>query len=89
MIRFRLSEAARVTYSFQRSVRRRGGGRRWTRAGSLRRPAAAGINRLRFQGRLTRRRGLRPGKHRLIVIAKDSAGQRSTKRVARFTLLRR
>ncbi len=88
-IRFRLSEPARVTYSFQRRVKRRGGGHRWKRAGTLRRSAGAGINRLRFQGRLTRRRSLKPGSHRLIVVARDPAGQRSPKRMARFTLLRR
>ena len=86
-IRFRLSEPARVTYSFQRRVKRRGGGRRWKRAGTLRRSAGAGINRLRFQGRLTRRRSLKPGSHRLIVVARDPAGQRSPKRTVRFTLL--
>jgi hypothetical protein len=78
-----------VTYSFQRRVKRPGGGRRWKRAGSLRRAAGAGINRLRFQGRLTRRRSLKPGSHRLIVVARDPGGQRSPKRTARFTLLRR
>ena len=103
-IRFRLSEAAEVTYGFRRALpgRRVGRrclaptrgrrGRRCTRyvsAGSLRRAAAVGANRMRFQGRLTRRRALRPGSYRLTLVATDAAGQRSTPKTLTFRLLGR
>jgi hypothetical protein len=84
VIGFRLSEAASVTYSFRRRT-----GRRYVRAGTLKRSARAGRNRLRFQGRLTRRRSLRPGAYRLVVVATDSAGQKSARRTASFRLLAR
>jgi hypothetical protein len=84
VISFRLSEAARVTYSFRRRA-----GRRYVRAGTLTRAGRAGRNRVRFQGRLTRRRSLRPGAYRLVVAATDSAGQRSARKTASFRLLAR
>ena len=84
VIRFRLSEAARVTYTFRRRA-----GRRYVRAGTLKRAGRAGANRLRFYGRLSRRRALRPGVYRLVVVATDSAGQRSARKTASFTLLAR
>jgi hypothetical protein len=49
----------------------------------------AGLNRIRFQGRLTGRRSLRPGRYRLRVGATDVAGNRSKPRTARFRLLPR
>ena len=104
-IRFRLSEAARVTYDFRRALPGRKVGRRclaptrarkgrprctrYVRSGSLRRAAALGANILRFQGRLTRRRALRPGKYRLTLVATDPAGQRSAPRNLTFRLLGR
>ena len=104
-IRFTLSEAARVTYGFRRArpgrkvgrrclapTRARQGRRRCTRyvrSGSFSRAASAGANRLRFQGRLTRRRALRPGKYRLTLTATDPAGQRSPARAVTFRLLPR
>ena len=104
-IRFRLSEAARVTYDFRRALPGRKVGRRclaptrarqgrprctrYVRSGSLRRAAALGSNILRFQGRLTRRRALRPGKYRLTLVATDAAGQRSAPKTLTFRLLGR
>jgi extracellular elastinolytic metalloproteinase len=104
-IRFRLSEAARVTYGFRRALpgrrvgrrclaptRARKGRRRCTRyvpSGSISRPAAPGSNLLRFQGRLTRGRALRPGQYRLTLVAIDHAGQRSAPRALAFRLLAR
>ena len=51
--------------------------------------AALGPNRMRFQGRLTRRRALRPGSYRLTLVATDTAGQRSTPKTLTFRLLGR
>ncbi len=49
----------------------------------------AGANRVRFQGRLSRRRALRPGSFRLTVTATDAAGNRSRARRTRLVVLRR
>jgi hypothetical protein len=63
--------------------------RRYTRVrGAISPPGRQGANRIRFQGRLNRRRGLRPGRYRLVVRATDSAGNRSRPSRAGFTLLR-
>jgi hypothetical protein len=78
-IRFRLTEASRVTLTF---ARRRG--RRFVRVATLRVNGRAGLNRVRF-----RRRTLRPGRYRLTATAVDAAGNGSQPRRARFTLLRR
>ena len=104
-IRFRLSEAARVSYDFRRALPGRKVGRRclaptrarrgrprctrYVRSGSLRRSAVLGSNLLRFQGRLTRRRALRPGKYRLTLVATDAAAQRSAPKSLTFRLLAR
>jgi len=99
-IRWRLSEAARVTLSFQRARPGRRVGRRcvaptprrrsrprcvrFSRAGRIVVPnAQAGVNTLRFEGRLTSRRQLGLGVHRVIVGAVDAAGNRSDSRRSR------
>ena len=94
-IQWRLSEAARVTLTFQRARpgrRVRGRCVRPTRARRARprctrfvsvRPsltranAAAGLNTLRFQGRLSPRKRLPLGTYRVVVGAVDAAGNRS------------
>lgn len=68
-IRYSLSEPAAVTLRFQRAGR----GGRWAGAGTLRRSAFAGASRVAFSGRIGRR-ALRPGRYRLIVEARDAAG---------------
>lgn len=96
-IRWRLSEDAATTLTFQRALAgRRVGGRclkptaarkgkrrcrRFRRAGRLRLPStAAGLNTLRFQGRLAGKRKLKPGRYRLAVRATDPSGQISALR---------
>jgi uncharacterized repeat protein (TIGR01451 family) len=81
-IRFSLPEAARVKLSFARKR-----GKRYRKAGSFRVRGHAGLNKLRFQGRLSKRRRLRPGRYRLTLRATDSFRNRSTTRKLRFTLL--
>jgi hypothetical protein len=94
-IRWRLSEAARVTLTFQRARpgrRVRGRCVRPTRANRARRrcirfvsvrpsltraDARAGVNTLRFQGRLSPRKRLPLGTYRVVVGAVDAAGNRS------------
>lgn len=106
-VRYRLSEAARVTLSFERvrpgrkvgkrclkprrSNRRR---KRCTRYAPVR-PAlvfpdqAAGQRRIRFEGRLSRRKSLKPGPYRLTLRARDAAGNTSQRLRARIQVLPR
>jgi uncharacterized delta-60 repeat protein len=76
-IRFRLSEPARVRFTFRRSGAARG---------SFTVQAAAGANRIRFHGRLSGRRRLAPGRYRLIATPVDATGNTGTARRASFRL---
>jgi Tol biopolymer transport system component len=103
-IRFNLDEAARASFTFHRMLKGRRAGRRcvkpnrrnrrarrctrFVRAGSFSLNANAGANRVRFQGRLSRSRRLRPGKYRLTLGARDAAGNRSRSRTTTFTIVR-
>ena len=51
--------------------------------------AREGLNRVRFDGRLTAARSLKPGRHRITATATDEAGNRSARRSARFSVVRR
>jgi Tol biopolymer transport system component len=104
-ISFRLSEPAKVKLTFARTTSgRKVGGRcvvprpsnrsrpRCTRllaAGQLSVNARAGVTRIRFQGRLSRTRGLAVGTYLLTVGATDAAGTRSRARTASFTIVTR
>ena len=57
--------------------------------GSVSLPVQAGARRIRFAGRMSKRRSLKPGRYRLILTAADAAGNVSTPDRARFRLLRR
>ena len=82
-IRYALSEPAAVTLRIQRAAR----GRRWARVGTLRRSASAGASRVAFSGRIARR-ALRPGIYRLIVEARDAAGNASLAALKVFRVVR-
>ena len=83
---WRLSEAARVRIVFQRKR-----GTRFRRAGTLTLPNAhQGLNAVRFQGRLSRRKRLKLGTYRLVIGATDAAGNRATPvRSKTFRIVRR
>ena len=85
-ISWRLSEAARVRIVFQRKR-----GTRFRRAGTLTLPNAhQGLNAVRFQGRLSRRKRLKLGTYRLVIGATDAAGNRATPvRSKTFRIVRR
>ena len=81
-IRYRLTEAARVTFR----VRRRGAKR--PLKGSFGHNGKAGANRLRFTGRL-RGRKLRRGAYVLSATSKDAAGNVAKVKRLRFRIVRR
>ena len=85
-IRFRLSEAATVTFVIER---RRG--RRWVRSASFTRKRRSGRTSLRFSGRVRvrkRLRTLRAGRYRLTLSAEDAAGNDSKRVSRRFRIVR-
>jgi uncharacterized repeat protein (TIGR01451 family) len=103
-ITFKLSEPAKTTLTFAQPQTGRKIGKRCktlTRAnrkkpkctipnvrGTLAVNAHAGTNRVRFQGRLTRTRKLKPGRYALTITATDSAGNRSNAKATSFTIVR-
>lgn len=103
-ISFTLSEPARtaLTFAQPKTGRRvRGRCRSLTRAnrrkprctianvrGALTLTGHAGTNRVRFQGRLSRTKRLKPGAYTLTVTAADSAGNASRPRSIHFTIVR-
>lgn len=59
-----------------------------TRVGTFSRSLPAGISRIAFSRRLGTRK-LKPGAYRLVLVARDAAGNRSPKRTLRFQILKR
>jgi hypothetical protein len=84
--RYTLSEAARVTITIERAVRR-GRRTRYRRAGRLTAHKQAGRQSTRFSGRF-KRRALRPGRYRARIVAVDALGARSRERRLRFRVVR-
>lgn len=87
LVTYRLSQAARATFTVKRAVRRRGLLRFVGVRGSFSRASSAGFNQLRFSGRL-RGRKLAPGRYRLVVVAVDRRGLRSSARSVSFRIVR-
>ncbi len=102
-LRFTLSEAATVTLRIERALAGRRRGRacvrptralrrarrctRYVRAGESRVSARAGTTRRRYTARVGRR-ALAPGHYRILVGARDAAGNRARSRTTTFTVLR-
>lgn len=88
-IRYNLSEPSTVTLSFARARAGRRDRKRWRPV----RPKVsfpgqvAGAERIRFAGRLTRRKSLLPGVYRLALRAKDAAGNTSEPARTTFRVL--
>lgn len=61
---------------------------RFVGSGSLRFSTAAGSHKVHFEGALSRRKRLKPGRYRLTVVSSNSAGKSAPKR-ANFTLLKK
>jgi hypothetical protein len=100
--RFTLNELARVRFAFtQRLPGRRVNGRcvaptsanvgrpactRTLTAGAFSFAATAGAHRVRFQGRISKHKKLKPGRYTLIITATNPAGQRASSRLT-FTIV--
>jgi alpha-tubulin suppressor-like RCC1 family protein len=87
---FRLNGRARVRFVFARRMkgRRKGReGKKFRKAGVLVFAGHRGKNRVKFQGRISRRKRLRLGRYRLTATAR-SGGARSKPRSLRFTIVR-
>jgi hypothetical protein len=98
--RFTVNQRVRMRFTFtkrvtgrkvgRRCLAHRAKGRRCTRtvkAGTRVFSAHAGRDKLRFQGRISARKRLRPGRYTLTVRATDSRGRRSAPRSLKFTIV--
>ena len=83
VIKFTLSEGSTVTIRFDR--RTRGRWRRVRRKMTFQ--STAGAHKLRFRGRFDLKHPLKPGRYRMTLTAKDSAGNVSAPDRTRFRLL--
>jgi YVTN family beta-propeller protein len=103
--RFTLNEAARVRFAYTQARPGRRVGRRCVpltkrnksrrackrtvTAGVLTFNGQRGANRVRFKGRITRRKKLRPGRYTLVMTARDAGGVASAPRRLSFTIVKR
>jgi hypothetical protein len=100
-VRFRLSEAATVSFTVRKQVRgrrdkagrcvsKRKRGRRCTKyvnlPGSFQRTGRSGANSFRYDGRLNRKL-LRRGRYQLVAVPRDGAGNRGRRTSAGFRLV--
>jgi hypothetical protein len=94
-ISFELSAPARATLTFSRCIASTGSNNRARRcirqvdAGSVTFNAHAGTNAVGFQGRLSRKRSLKPGHYTVTIVAVDDSRKRSNSEKVSFTLLAR
>jgi hypothetical protein len=100
---FKLDQAARVVFTFTKPAPGRKVGKRCLAqtqknkrkrrckrtviAGALTFAAHAGTNKVRFQGLISRRKKLKPGSYKLLVVA-SAAGKRSRTGTLSFTIVR-
>ncbi|HEX6460398.1 MAG TPA: FG-GAP repeat protein [Thermoleophilaceae bacterium] len=101
---FSLNEAARLTFTFSHRVPGRRVGRKCVKptgknrtrprckrtivAGKFTLSGHVGANRVRFQGRFSRSRRLKPGSYTLRVTARDSAGASARSRTLSFKIVK-
>jgi hypothetical protein len=79
---FSLNDQATVTFSFAQRVNSR-----TVTAGRLTFTGHDGTNRVAFQGRVSPKQKLKPGRYTLVITAIDSAGARSAPKSLRFTIV--
>jgi hypothetical protein len=80
---FSLNEAATVTFSFTHRVK----GRPMT-AGRLTFSGRSGANKVKFQGRVSSAKKLKPGRHTLVITATDSTEVHSAPKSLSFTIVK-
>jgi hypothetical protein len=101
---FALNEQARVGFAFTQRVggrkvngrclaqtrknRHRHACKRTVIRGTLSFTGHSGTNRVSFQGRISRTKKLKPGRYTLIITATNTAGQRSSPKTLRFTIVK-
>jgi hypothetical protein len=78
---FSLNEQATVTFGFTQSV----GGRK---VGTLTFTGHSGTNKVAFQGRISPKEKLKPGRYTLVITATNSAGMRSAPKSLSFTIVK-
>ena len=83
-MRFTSSEAASLSVSVEKLVR----GKRAVQVGTLTGTIGAGAGKLALNGRIGKHR-LTPGRYRLTIVARDSAGNHSAPAHLAFTVLPR
>jgi Tol biopolymer transport system component len=102
-ISFKLSESAKATLTFQSARAGRKSGKncvkqtaanksrpkctRYVNAGSINLNAKAGQSKVKFQGLITRSRKLSLGSYRVVVGARDAAGNKSSRNGPTFTIV--
>jgi PKD repeat protein len=100
---FSLNEVAQVRFAFTQTLPGRRAGRRCVAptkrnkhkhkcsrtitAGTLTFATHPGINKVRFQGRLSRNKKLKPGRYTLVITATNALGQHATAKLA-FTIVK-
>jgi hypothetical protein len=77
---FRLDQPASVSLAFAQKVSGR-------KAGKLTVSGGAGTNRVRFRGRLSRSRSLKPGRYTVTATAANAAGLHSSAKTLSFTIV--
>jgi FG-GAP repeat len=80
---FSLNEAATVTFSFTHRVRGH-----TVAAGGLTFAGHSGANKVKFQGRVSSTKKLKPGRYTLVITAADSAGVHSAPKSLSFTIVK-
>jgi hypothetical protein len=80
---FKSNEPARVSLTFKQQL----AGRKLPR-GALSFSAHAGANKVRFEGRISKHKQLKPGRYALIITATNAAGQRSNRATLSFTIVK-
>jgi hypothetical protein len=77
--RFELNQPAKVRFVFSRSGKRKG---------AIAFSTHAGASKLRFLGRISKKRKLRPGRYEVTVTATNAAGKRSAPKLLSFKIAR-
>jgi hypothetical protein len=78
---FSLNEQATVTFSFASSVSGR-------KVGTLTFPGHSGTDKVAFQGRISPKEKLKPGRYTLSITATNTAGMRSAPKALSFTIVK-